>query len=105
MTLYDLKECGDKQQCRVLALGMFHPLLSTRASWISSTGCLSVAPGALCRPAMKQPYLMQSQPAFIMVTPKTALEYCSQESELRPCRQEKQGSPFESWRQQCHCCQ
>ena len=28
---------------------------------------------------MKQPYLMQSQPAFIMVTPKTALEYCSQE--------------------------
>ena len=54
---------------------MLHPLLSTRASWIS---CLQ--PGVLRRPPLVQPHLMQSQPAFIMVTPKTALEYCSQEA-------------------------
>ena len=76
-TLCTVQGCGDKQQCRVLALGVLHPLLSTTAS---CTGCLLVAPGALGRPATMKPYLMQSQPAFIMVTPKTALEYCSQEA-------------------------
>ena len=72
--------CGDKQRCRMLALGMLRPLLSTRASWVSCTGCLPVASVILCSPSLMQPHLMQSQPAFIMVTPKTALEYCSQEA-------------------------
>ena len=87
-----------------LPSGCSTALLSTRASWVSCTGCLLVASGGLHRLQCSLTSCSPSQPSSWSLQ-RRLWSTAARKDSIRAQGLEELGSSDGSWRRQCHCCQ